>query len=58
MTGDALLVVQFLFSTLWRFATSFYFPGTNVTPAAMAFFLLSSFVILKFVKRYLFGDGE
>lgn len=58
MTADALLVVRFLFTTIWSFFTSWYIPGTNVTPAAMAFFLLASAVILKIVKVYLFGGDS
>lgn len=58
MTADALLVVRFLFTTIWSFFTSWYIPGTNVTPAAMAFFLLASAAILKIVKVYLFGGDS
>lgn len=58
MTADALLVVRFLFTQVWRFFTSWYFPGTNVTPAGMAFFVLASTLILKIVKVYLLeGDS-
>lgn len=58
MTADALMVVQFLFSSIWSLFTSWHFPGTNVSPAAMAFFLLAASVILKIVKVYLFGGGD
>lgn len=58
MTADALLVVRFLFTQVWRFFTSWYFPATNVTPAGMAFFVLASTLILKIVKVYLLeGDS-
>lgn len=46
MSADAIAIVKFLFETIWKLFTSWYIPGTNVTPAAMAFFLLvSSFVL-------------
>lgn len=47
MSADAILIVQFLFQTIWRFFNSWYIPGTNVTPAAMAFFLLVSAFVLR-----------
>lgn len=58
MTADALLVVQTLFTSIWSLFNSWYFPGTNVTPAAMAFFILACSVILRIVKKYLFGDSD
>lgn len=39
MTADALLVVHMIFSMVWQLFNSWYIPGTNVTPAAFAFFL-------------------
>lgn len=58
MTADALLVVQFLFTSIWSMFTSWYIPGTNVTPASMAFFLLAATVILRLLKRYVFGGED
>lgn len=58
MTADALAIVQFLFTTIWGMFTSWYIPGTNVTPAAMAFFLLASAIIIKIIKTYLFGGND
>lgn len=58
MTADALMVVRFVFTQIWRFFNSWYFPGTNVTPAGMAFFVLASTLIIKIVKVYLLeGDS-
>lgn len=53
MSNDALLVVQSLFSVIWRLFTSWHIPGTNVTPAMMALFLASAGIGLRFVIRFL-----
>lgn len=50
MTTDALLVLRALFSMIWRLFTSWYIPGTHTTPAAWAFFSLSTLLIFKFIK--------
>jgi len=47
MTADAIMIVKFLFETIWLLFTSWYIPGTRVTPAAMAFFLLVSVFVLR-----------
>lgn len=51
MTSDALLVLQSLFSTIWSLFTSFKIPGTNVTPAMWAFFLLFAALGLRLCAR-------
>lgn len=56
MTSDALLVVRFLFSALWQFFNGFYFPGTNVTPAAMFFFILLGVFVLRLLRYILNKD--
>lgn len=58
MTSDALLIVQFLFTSIWRFFTSWYIPGTKITPAAMSFLLLASFFILRWIKQYFLGGDD
>lgn len=57
MTADAIMIVEFLFSAIWRFFTSWYIPGTNVTPAAMAFFLLLSAFVLRTLAYILARAG-
>lgn len=57
MTDDAILVLECLFETIWQFFTSWNIPGTDVTPAVMALFLLSAGVGLRFVLRFLNGDA-
>lgn len=56
MTNDALLVLETLFSTIWRLFTSWHIPGTNVTPAVAFAFLIVAGIGLKFIGR-LFGIG-
>lgn len=58
MTSDAVLIVQFLFTSVWRLFTSWCIPGTNVTPAGMAFLLLTCVFILRWVKKYFLGDDD
>lgn len=59
MTADALLVVRFLFTSIWSLFTSWHIPGTNVTPASMFFFLLAATIIFRILKRnFLGGDGD
>lgn len=58
MTADAMLVVRFIFTSVWRFFNSWYIPGTNVTPAGMAYFLVASIFLLKVVKLIIFGGDN
>lgn len=57
MTNSALMVLQVLFQSIWRLFTSWHIPGTNVTPAVMALFLLSAVFTIKFVKMVFFNDS-
>lgn len=41
MTSDALLVLRFIFKTIWSLFTSFLIPGTRTTPAEWALFSLA-----------------
>lgn len=51
MTQNAFTIISFWFTQGWRFLTSFYIPGTNVTPAGMLFFLLFIRLAISFVRR-------
>lgn len=53
MTSDAILAVQCLFSTIWSLFTSWYIPGTNVTPAQFFLFLGSASLGITFIVRIL-----
>lgn len=57
MTSDALAILQFLFSAVWSLFTSWHFPGTHITPAEWAFFVLTVFVLFRFIRRLGTGSG-
>lgn len=58
MTNNFYLAISWWFQTAWRFMTSIYFPGTNVTPAGMLLFGGCVYIGFKFVHRILFtGPG-
>lgn len=57
LTNDALLVVECLFKTIWKFFNSWYIPGTNVTPAVMMFGFLFLKIVFRFVGQF-FGIWE
>ena len=51
MTSDALLAVQCIFTTIWSLFTSWYIPGTNVTPAQFFLFLSCASLGITFIVR-------
>lgn len=53
MTSDAILIVQCLFSSIWSLFTTWYIPGTNVTPAQFFLFLGSAGLGITFIVRLL-----
>ena len=53
MTDDALMVLECLFSTLWALFTSWYIPGTDVTPAEFFMFLGFAGLSITFLFRML-----
>lgn len=58
MTANAINFLRAFFSGIWHVMTSFYIPGTNVTPAAMFLGILGVTVIWKFFRRILFDDNS
>lgn len=58
MTEDAILVLECLFGTIWRFFTTWNIPGTNVTPGVMGLFLIAAGIGIRFVLRFLDGGGS
>ena len=58
MGSNAVLIVKVFFSSVWQLFTSWYIPGTNVTPAAASFLLLVSFFILRWIKQYFLGGED
>lgn len=57
MTNDALLVVRFLFGAIWSLFTSWYIPGTKVTPATAALFFSAAGISLRFVLNLFHSPG-
>lgn len=57
MTSDALAILQALFGPVWSLFTSWYLPGTRMTPAELGFMALALSLIIRFLKRVLNTDG-
>lgn len=58
MTTDAVEIVRLLFEVVWRLFSSWYIPGTHVTPADFFLFLILAGMGLKFLKSLLgLGGG-
>lgn len=53
MTQDGILVLNFLFSTIWRLFTSFEIPGTHTTPAEWALFSLLAVLVFRLIVMLL-----
>lgn len=53
MTYDGVLIVKFIFETIWRLFTGWYIPGTATTPAAFFLFVGSAGIGLKIILRVL-----
>lgn len=51
MTSDAIRFYLGYIPHIWKFFTSWYIPGTNVTPAAMCFFVLAVGLVIRTFKR-------
>lgn len=60
MTDDALLVLKTLFQTIFSLFTSWYIPGTNVTPAVAFFGILFISILFRVLSRLLglWDDGK
>lgn len=51
MTDDAVLVLKCLFDSIWMLFTSWYIPGTDVTPAGAFMFFAFAGLALRFLYR-------
>ena len=51
MTDDAILVLECLFDSIWMLFTSWYIPGTDVTPAGAFMFFAFAGLALRFLYR-------
>lgn len=52
MTGDALTFYMGFIPQIWKFFVSWYIPGTFMTPASLAFFVLALGIMIRTVKRF------
>lgn len=57
MAQDALLIVKFVFSEIWRLFTSWTFPGTHATPASWALFCLSVVLAVRLIRIFISRSG-
>lgn len=57
MTSDALAVFRCIFGTIWALFTSWYIPGTRMTPAELGFLGLALSMLIRFLKRIVSVDG-
>ena len=60
MTDDALDVVSVIFDTIFQLVTSWYIPGTNVTPAVALFGVMFISLMFRFFAMLLgiWDDGK
>lgn len=49
MTNDFKMALECIFTQFWRLFTSWHIPGTNVSPAELALFILFASVIFRFL---------
>lgn len=58
MLPDAITFFQGFFAQIWRLFTSFYIPGTNLTPAALAVGIFMISLFIRIVKKLFDISGE
>lgn len=58
MTSEVLSFLEGVLSVLFKLFTSWYIPGTNVSPAMWFVFLLSVVVLFRFLKKLGFGSAN
>ena len=51
MSNDAILVLKCIFQNIWLIFTSWYIPGTNVTPASFFMFIAVCGLAFRFIYR-------
>lgn len=59
MSSEGLAFLRDYLAAIWTLFTSWTFPATNVTPAALLLFSTTMIIGIRFVKRFMgFGGGE
>lgn len=56
MTQNAFTFLTAFIAQIFRLFTSWYLPGTNVTPAGLLFFFLAGALSIKFIKAIFLSD--
>lgn len=57
MTQDGLLIIRTVFTTIWTLFNGWKVPGTNVTPAAWALFILAAAAGIRHFKSIMNAAG-
>lgn len=52
MTSDGILILQIVFGVIWRLFTSWYVPGTSVTPGMMLVFLAFAGIVWRVIRSF------
>lgn len=58
MTQNGFTFLSGFLAQVFRLFTSWYIPGTNVTPAGLMFFLLCIPFAFKFIRRLFIGFSD
>lgn len=59
MSSNVFALLKLLLTQTWRLFSGWYFPGTRITPAGFALFLLAlSFGISLLKKHFMGGDSD
>lgn len=58
MQSNAYLLLRMFLEQTWRLFTSWYIPGTRITPAALGFFFLALEFGIWLLKRHFMGGGD
>lgn len=51
MSNEAVQFLSGFIPLCWKYFTSWYLPGTKVTPAAMALFVSGLFIVIRTINR-------
>lgn len=58
MRSDVYVLMRGFFEQIWRLFTSWYIPGTHITPAALGFFYLALSFGVRLLRRYFMGGDS
>lgn len=58
MLESTVTILQHSIGWFWSFFTSWYLPGTRVTPAAFLLFISVGGIVVRLLKRLIGGSNE